>query len=81
MITQARGGEALLHTLHVWLVERRSIEATADRMKVHRHTVRNRIQRVAQLTGHDLDSIDTQTELWLALKVRGFDPRWEASSP
>jgi purine catabolism regulator len=71
-IEQARGGRVLLETLHLWLIERRSIEATADRMQVHRHTIRNRIQRIAQVTGHDLDSIDTQTELWLALKARGF---------
>lgn len=72
-IEHSRGGDALLDTLHVWLIERRSIEATAERTQVHRHTVRNRIQRIAQLTGHDLDSIDTQTELWLALKARGFE--------
>lgn len=41
-------------------------------MGVHWHTIRNRIERIAQLTGHDLDSVDTQTELWLALKARGF---------
>lgn len=70
-ITRSRGGEDLLRTLHLWFVERRSIEATAERMGIHRHTVRNRIQRIAQLIGHDLDSIDTQTELWLALKASG----------
>ncbi|WP_426301231.1 helix-turn-helix domain-containing protein [Arthrobacter sp. R-11] len=71
-IEHSRGGESLLLTLHTWLLERRSIEATAERMGVHRHTVRNRIQRIAQLTGHDLDGIDAQTEMWLALKARGF---------
>jgi purine catabolism regulator len=71
-ILSARGGQELLRTLHTWLAERRSIEATAERMQVHRHTVRNRIQRVAQLVGHDLDNIDAQTELWLALKAHGF---------
>ncbi len=74
VLERARGGEDLLATLHTWLVEHRSIEATAERMNIHRHTVRNRIQRAAQLTGHDLESIDTQTELWLALKARGFQP-------
>ncbi|WP_164233901.1 PucR family transcriptional regulator [Microbacterium hydrocarbonoxydans] len=78
-IERTKGGDALLETLHLWFLERRSIEATADRMQVHRHTIRNRIQRIAQLTGHDLDSIDTQTELWLALKARGFEPVATAS--
>lgn len=71
-IEHSRGGESLLRTLHIWLLERRSVEATAERMGVHRHTVRNRMQRIAHLTGHDLDGIDAQTELWLALKARGF---------
>lgn len=71
-VERTRGGDTLLRTLHTWLVERRSVEATAARMGVHWHTIRNRIERIAQLTGHDLDSVDTQTELWLALKARGF---------
>ena len=48
---------------------------------MHRHTVRNRIQRAAQLTGHDLDSIDTQTELWLALKARGHEHPEDPAAP
>lgn len=79
-IEHARGGEVLLQTLHTWLLERRSVEATAERMGVHRHTVRNRIQRIEQLLGHDLDGIDAQTELWLALKARGFREE-EPTSP
>lgn len=71
-ILRARGGEELLRTLHTWFTERRSIEVTAERMGVHRHTVRNRMQRIAQLVGHDLNGIDTQTELWLALQAHGF---------
>ena len=80
-IVRTRGGDELLATLHTWLAERRSIEATAERLGVHRHTVRNRIQRVAALTGHDLDSIDVQTELWLALKARGANGLADPESP
>lgn len=71
-IERVQGGDVLLRTLHTWLIERRSVEAAADRMGVHRHTVRNRMQRIEQLTGHSLESIDAQTELWLAFKARGF---------
>lgn len=71
-IESVRVGESLLQTLYTWLVERRSVDATAERLDVHRHTVRNRLQRIAQLTGHDLEGIDAQTELWLALKARGI---------
>lgn len=80
-IEHTSGGDALLSTLHVWLVEHRSIEAAAERLGVHRHTVRNRIQRAAQLTGHDLDSIDTQTEFWLAFKARGHEPPLDPRAP
>lgn len=80
-IENSRGGEALLRTLHTWLLERRSIEATAERMGVHRHTVRNRMQRIVQITGHDLDGVDAQTELWLAFKARGFRDSSDNSPP
>ncbi|MFG2525178.1 PucR family transcriptional regulator [Streptomyces sp. NPDC048527] len=65
-------GDVLLTTLHTWLIENRSIEACAVRLGVHRHTIRNRVLRLTQVTGRSLDSVDTQTELWLALKARGF---------
>lgn len=80
-ISRVRGGEDLLGTLHAWLGERRSVEAAAERLGVHRHTVRNRIQRIAGLTGHDLDSIDVQTELWLALKATGAHDSSVPESP
>lgn len=79
-IEYSRNGDVLLRTLFTWLIERRSVEATATRMRVHRHTIRNRIQRIAQLTGHDLEGIEAQTELWLALKARGFQ-EIESASP
>ncbi|MDS2173899.1 PucR family transcriptional regulator [Nesterenkonia sp. CL21] len=72
-IESSAQGEVLLETLHVWLREGRSLEACAARLGVHRHTVRNRIHRVMQLTGSSLDTTDAQTELWLALKARGMD--------
>jgi purine catabolism regulator len=37
---------------------------------VHRNTVRNRIARVAALTGRPLDRADERMELWLALQAR-----------
>jgi purine catabolism regulator len=80
-IIRARGGRELVRTLHTWLIEQRSIETTAERLRVHRHTVRNRIQRIAQLVGHDLDDIETQTELWLALKAHGVQEPPLSGSP
>ncbi len=70
-LEEADNGAALVETLHVWLAEERSIAACATRLGVHRHTVRNRIQRATQLIGRSLDTVEMQTELWLALKARG----------
>ena len=36
---------------------------------MHRHTLRNRMQRVEQLLGRELDSPDLRAELWLALRL------------
>ncbi|WP_407926207.1 helix-turn-helix domain-containing protein [Halosaccharopolyspora lacisalsi] len=36
---------------------------------MHRHTLRHRMGRVAELTGCDLDSPDVRSELWLALRL------------
>ncbi|WP_309082406.1 PucR family transcriptional regulator ligand-binding domain-containing protein [Zhihengliuella sp.] len=71
-LDRADHGAALLNTLHLWLSEARSIDTTARRLDVHRHTVRNRIQRATQLLGRDLGGVDAQTEIWLALKARGY---------
>jgi purine catabolism regulator len=71
-IDGAENGETLIETLHAWLAEGRSVEGCSERLGVHRHTVRNRIQRVTQLLGRGVESVDAQTELWLALKARGL---------
>jgi purine catabolism regulator len=71
-IDRAGNAGTLLETLHAWLAEGRSVAACSERLRVHRHTVRNRIQRITQLLGRDVDSVDAQTELWLALKARGL---------
>lgn len=64
-----RGG-TLIDTLEAYLAQDCSVDATADALGVHRHTVRNRIRKITELTHRSLDSIDHQCELWLALKAR-----------
>ncbi|MET7396960.1 PucR family transcriptional regulator ligand-binding domain-containing protein [Dactylosporangium sp. NPDC005572] len=61
---------ALTGTLAVWLRHHGQWDPAAAELGVHRHTVRNRIRRVAELTGRDLDSADVRAELWLALRLR-----------
>ncbi|WP_238011687.1 PucR family transcriptional regulator [Dactylosporangium sp. AC04546] len=60
----------LAGTLAVWLRHHGQWDPAAAELGVHRHTVRNRIRRVAELTGRDLDSADVRAELWLALRLR-----------
>ena len=36
---------------------------------MHRHTLRYRIRRVADLTGRDLDRAGDRVEFWLALQA------------
>ncbi|MHA3021183.1 PucR family transcriptional regulator [Mycobacterium sp. BMJ-28] len=60
----------LLRTLDQWLRVNGAWDPAAARLSVHRNTVRNRVDRIAQLTGRRLDDGDDRMELWLALKAR-----------
>lgn len=44
--------------------------ATATGLRLHRHTVRHRIDTVERLTGRRLDDAQDRFELWLALRAR-----------
>lgn len=57
-------------TLEIFLSENGSWEAAATRLGVHRHTVRNRIARIEELSGLDLDRVDDRVLAWLALSAR-----------
>ncbi|MCP2269985.1 PucR family transcriptional regulator [Actinokineospora diospyrosa] len=60
----------LLATLRAWLDTNGAWDATAHNLGVHRHTVRNRIDRIETLTGRSLTTATTRYELWLALQAR-----------
>ncbi|WP_018684153.1 PucR family transcriptional regulator [Actinokineospora enzanensis] len=60
----------LATTLRAWLDANGAWDVTAQSLDVHRHTVRNRIDRVEQLTGRDLATASARYELWLALEAR-----------
>ena len=42
----------------------------AEKLYVHRHTLRYRMKRVEEITGRDLDLSQDRMEFWLALKAR-----------
>ncbi|ALG15041.1 PucR family transcriptional regulator [Kibdelosporangium phytohabitans] len=60
----------LLATLRAWLDANAVWDTTAQALSVHRHTVRNRIDRIEKLTGRDLAIASARYELWLALEAR-----------
>jgi purine catabolism regulator len=63
-------GTSLLQSLDSFLHHNGHWDAAASELGVHRHTLRNRIARVAELVGRDMDSAHTRSELWIALKAR-----------
>ena len=65
----------LLRTLDQWLRVNGAWDPAAHRLSLHRNTVRNRVDRIAALTGRRLDDGDDRMELWLALKARAALPR------
>ncbi|MFF0306572.1 PucR family transcriptional regulator [Streptosporangium sp. NPDC004379] len=61
----------LLESLRAYLACNGHWDAAAQRLGVHRHTLRYRMRRVAELLGRDLDDPAVRAELWVALTVAG----------
>lgn len=60
---------ALVASLRTFLEHNGNWESAARALGVHRHTLRYRIRRVAELTGRDLDLAADRVEFWLALQA------------
>lgn len=60
----------LLRTTAEFLAHGGHWEATASSLGVHRHTLRNRIDRISGILGRDLTLASERAEVWLALKAR-----------
>jgi purine catabolism regulator len=69
----ARRGD-LLRSLKVWLAHHGQWDPAASELGVHRHTLRNRMQKVERLLGRELDAPDLRAELWLALRLDERQP-------
>jgi PucR family transcriptional regulator, purine catabolism regulatory protein len=59
----------LVASLRAFLEHNGNWEAAARALAVHRHTLRYRIRRIAELSGRDLDRAGDRVEFWLALQA------------
>lgn len=67
----AASGDELVETLGTWLQCDAVAEAAALRLGIHRHTVRARLRRAAELLDRDLDAFSARAEVWAALSTLG----------
>lgn len=65
----ADADEDLVGTLAAFLRHNGQMEAAAAELRIHRHTLRSRMRRIGQLLGDDLASVDSRTQLWLAVRA------------
>ncbi|MET7334196.1 PucR family transcriptional regulator [Nonomuraea sp. NPDC005650] len=59
----------LVESLRAYLDSNGHWDAAAQRLGVHRHTLRYRMKRVTELLGRDLDDPGVRAELWFALEA------------
>ncbi|SIO88147.1 PucR family transcriptional regulator [Nocardiopsis sp. JB363] len=69
-IDRQRNAAELLASLRAYLAASGRWDAAAERLGVHRHTLRYRMKRIRELLPGDLDDPDHRTELWISLRVR-----------
>jgi PucR family transcriptional regulator, purine catabolism regulatory protein len=68
-------GGALLQTLREYLDANGSVATVAERLIVHRNTVRYRLEQIEALTGRSLGSTADRVQLWLALAATRLGER------
>jgi purine catabolism regulator len=64
------GSGDLLVTLEAFCERLGNLSQTAEKLFIHRNTLLYRMERIAQLTGRDMNNPDTRLAVHLALKVR-----------
>jgi purine catabolism regulator len=67
LLAPLTAGGDLVPSLRTWLAHHGQWEPAAAELGVHRHTLRKRMRRAAELLGRDLDDPGTRAELWIAL--------------
>lgn len=72
--------EDLAQTLEAYLDAHGSLNEVARRLFLHRNTVRQRLRRIAEVTGADLDDADSRLALQLAILGRRALDQLEAGA-
>ncbi|GAA1568083.1 PucR family transcriptional regulator [Actinomadura kijaniata] len=65
--------EGLVPSLRAYITANGQGEAAARALGIHRHTLRTRVRRAAELLGRDLEDPAVRAELWIALAVTAGD--------
>jgi purine catabolism regulator len=68
LLTSAEGPE-LMDTLRSWLDHHGQVDAAAQGLGIHRHTVRHRLRRAEAVLGRPLDDPGVRADLWFALEA------------
>lgn len=66
----AEQGSALIDTVSAFLEHNGRAEGTAKALGIHRHTLRQRLDRIAVLLGRSLENPELRADLWVALRAR-----------
>lgn len=67
-------GDEIERSLEAWLRHNGQLSPAAEELTIHRHTLRARIRTAASLLQRDIDSPDTRSELWTALRIAASAP-------
>ena len=67
-------GDEIERSLEAWLRHNGQLSPAAEELAIHRHTLRARIRTAASLLQRDIDSPDTRSELWTALRIAANAP-------
>ena len=68
-------GDELMDTLRAWLEQHGQVDAAAQRLGIHRHTVRHRLRRAEAVMDRSLDDPAVRADLWFALTAVRPEPR------
>lgn len=66
------GGGEYCKTLYTYMDVMYNAKAAAEKLFIHRTTFFSRLRRIEEITGIDLEDMDTRLHLMLSFKLMGF---------